>query len=112
MESPEKQEITTGSSATPTPILASENVPTAEQSEPSLMPTSTEFPSTKPLSLPEALSLLQTNCFDLRLLQCEVAILARGKRLYVIVNLPDSIRGDLAVSDGHITIDGKPVVSG
>lgn len=112
MESLEKPGITTGSSATPTPILASESDPTVERLAPSQPVTSIVSHSTKPLSLLEVLSLLQTNCFDLRSMNCEVAILARGKRLYVIVNLPTSIGGDLAVSDGHITLDGKPVVNG
>lgn len=112
MESPEKPDITTGNSATPIPILASENGPTVEQLAPSQLATSIASYSIKPLSLLEVLSLLQTNCFDLRSMNCEVAILARGKRLYVIAELPTSIKDDLAVLDGHITLGGKPVVNG
>lgn len=112
MESLEKPGTTTGSSVTPTPILASESVPMAEHLELSQPVTSIALGSTKPLSLLEVLSLLQTNCFDLRSMNCEVAILARGKRLYVIAELPASIKDDLAVLDGHITLGGKPVVNG
>lgn len=104
-----KQEINTGSGPTETPILANVNVPTAEGSKPSQVPTSIAEGSTKPVSLPEALSLLQTNCFDLRSMGCRVSILARNDRLYVILAVPD---GQLKMADGHILLNEKPVVLG
>lgn len=113
MEPSERQDTSTGSLPTQTPILVNEEDHTEGQSEPSQPLTSIAFPSTRPLSLQEALSLLQTNCFDLRQLKCKVAILARGRRLYIVLAVPDSIECDLAVSeDGHITMCGKPVVNG
>lgn len=109
MDEPEKPDITTGNGSTQTPILASESEPTEGQSKPSPEPTSIAPGNTKPLSLPEALSLLQTNCFDLRSTGCELAILARGRRLYVILAVPE---GNLAIENGHIVLDGQPVSLG
>lgn len=111
MDQSEKQDTTTGSGSTKTPILANEKDPTAEKSKPSRKPTSIEDGSTKPRSLAEALSLLQTNCFDLRSMSCEVSILARGRRIYIIASVP-SDTGELNIEDGHITIAGKPVLLG
>lgn len=105
------QDITTGNGGGKTPIQASDPQNTAEKSKPSRKPTSIGEGSTKPVSLPEALSLLQTNCFDLRSMGCEVSILARGKRLYVILAVPPDT-GNLEIEDGHITIAGKPVLLG
>jgi hypothetical protein len=51
---------------------------------------------------------LQTSCFDLQSMGCEVSILARGKRLYLRVSVP-SDTGTLEIKDGHIAINGKPV---
>lgn len=106
-----KQNITIGNGSTKTPILASENAPTVGGLKPSQPLTSIGEGSTKPVSIPEALSLLQTLCFDLRGLGCEMAILARGNRLYVIGAIPASI-GTLAMDEGHIELNGKPVVLG
>lgn len=111
MESLGKPDTTTGNGPTATPILASESGPTAEPSKQSPPPTSIESGSTKPLSLPEALSLLQTNCFDLRSLNCEVAILARNRRIYVIVEVPPDT-GNIGIEDGHITLNSQPVSKG
>jgi hypothetical protein len=80
-----------------------------EPSEPSQTSTSIESGSTKPLSIAEALSLLQTLCFDLRSMNCEVSILARKSRLYIIAQIPTSI-GQLATEDGHIILNGRPVI--
>ena len=106
-----KQDIIIGNGSTGTPILDQEKDPTAAVSILSPQPTSIESGSTKPRSLAEALSLLQTNCFDLRGFKCEVSILARGKRLYIIATLPPDT-GLLDIEHGHITIAGKPVILG
>ena len=112
MANSKKQDTNTGNGRTKTPILASEKDPTAEQSKPSQPRTSIGEGSTKPVSIPEALSLLQTLCLDLRSMDCEVAILAKGNRVYVIGAIPASI-GNLKMSDtGHILLNGKPVLLG
>lgn len=111
MVNSKKQDITTGSGSTGTPILANAKDLMAEKSAPSLPPTSIAEGNTKPRSLAEALSLLQTNCFDLRSLGCEVSILARKNRIYIIAAIP-SDTGVLAMIEGHITINGKPVLLG
>ena len=109
MVQPKKQDTITGLGHSKTPIPANENEPMAAGLKQSQTLTNIEEGSTKPISLPEALSLLQTNCFDLRSMGCEVSILARGKRLYVILAVPSDI-GNLDVENGHITISGKPVL--
>ena len=109
MDEQERPDTTIGNGSIQTQILASENDPMEEPSKPSPDLTSIAPASIKPLSLPEALSLLQTNCFDLRSLGCELAILAKGKRLYVILAVPE---GDLSVENGHVTLDGQPVSLG
>ena len=111
MANSKKRDTTTGNGSTKNPILASENVPTAGRLEQSQPLTSIGEGSTKPRSLAEALSLWQTNCFDLRSMGCEVTILARGKRLYMILAVPPDT-GNLDVEQGHITIAGKPVLLG
>jgi len=104
-----RQNISIGNGRTKTPILASAKDPTAALLQPSPVSTSIESGSTKPLSIAEALSLLQTLCFDLRSMGCEVSILARKTRVYSIIQLPASI-GQLATEDGHIIINGRPVI--
>lgn len=106
-----KQNITIGNGSTKTPILANANAPTGAGLRPSQPLTSIGEGSTKPVSLLEALSLLQTLCFDLRGLGCEVAILARGNRLYIIGAIPAS-SGILTMDEDHIKLNGKPVVLG
>lgn len=99
--------ITTGSGVTE-PILAGENEPMEGLSQPSPTSTSIGEGSTKPLSVKEALSLLQTLCSDLRSLKCETAILARKNRLYIIAQIPAS-NGRVETEDGHILLDNRPV---
>src|SRR5678816_3114728 len=111
MDKSKKQDTTTGNGSIVTPILASANALTVEQSQPSLKPTSIGEGSTKPVSLPEALSLLQTLCLDLRSMGCELAILARNNRLYIVLDPPASIES-LDMKNGHITINNKPVSLG
>lgn len=112
MANSKRQDTNTGNGHTKTPILASEKDHTGEQLKPSQPRTSIGEGSTKPVSIPEALSLLQTLCLDLRSLDCEVAILAKGNRLYMIGAIPASI-GSLKMSDtGHILLNGKPVLLG
>ena len=109
MELSNGQGTNTGSGDGKIPILADGQPSTAAKSQPSPKSTSIAEGSTKPVSLAEALSLLQTLCLDLRSLKSEVAILARNKRLYVIVSVPPDT-GNLAISDtGNITINGEPV---
>lgn len=101
----------TGSGDGKTPILASVSRGTAGKSRPSRKPTSIGANNTKPVSLAEALSLLQTICYDLRSMGCAVSILARNRRLYLIIEAP-SDTGALDIENGHITIAGKPVILG
>ena len=111
MENTKEQDITTGNGSTKIPILASESVPMVDQLKPSPPLTSIDTGSTKPVSIQEALSLLQTLCFDLRSMGCELAILARNNRLYIVLDPPASI-GSIDMQNGHIRIDEKPVVLG
>lgn len=106
-----KQDTTTGNGYTEIPGTESENAPTEERSKPSHTSTSIEGGSTKPVSLEEALSLLQTLCLDLRSMDCELAILARNRRVYLVIEVPASI-GIMGIADGHITINGQPVSVG
>lgn len=101
-----KQGITTGSGVTK-PILAGKDH-TAEGLKPSQASTSIAEGSTKPVSIQEALSLLQTICLDLRAMGSEVSILAKDKRVYVVIEVPASI-GKMGMKDGHITENGLPV---
>lgn len=105
-----KQVIITGNGSTK-PILAEGKGHTAELLQPSRTSTSIGEGSTKPVSFQEALSLLQTLCFDLRLMGTQVSILAKGKRLYIILEAPTSI-ATLQMVDGHIEANGKPVLLG
>ena len=106
MGSPERQDTNTGSGAgKPIPAGAPS---TADASKPFQPPTSIAPAS---ISIPEALSLLQTLCFDLRSAGCRAAILAKDKRAYVIIQVPASI-GAMTVSAGNLCIDGKPVAEG
>jgi hypothetical protein len=111
MESLEKQDTTTGSGTTQTPILASEKDPTAVQSKPpqeaaSIAPMNTSKPTsgTKPQTLAETVSLLQTDCFDLRSFGCKLVILARDGKIYIAIEHPDHSFGFDTVK-GNITLD-------
>lgn len=108
MEQPKRQDTTTGNGHTKTPILASGADPTAGKSKPSHKPTSIGAGSTKPVTLTEALSLLQTLCLDLRSLNCEVMILAKDNRFYIVGAIPASI-GKMTIKNGHIAINDVPV---
>ena len=110
MAKQKKQVITTGNGSTK-PILAEGKDHTAEQLQPSPASTSIGEGSTKPVSIQEALSLLQTLCFDLRSMGSQVSILAKGRRLYIILEAPASI-ATLQMVDGHIEANGKPVLLG
>ena len=107
-----KQDINTGSGSNgkKTPILASGDAldHTAGDLIPSQVSTEIERGSTKPVSVPEALSLLQTLFLDLQSLGCKTAILAVEGRLYIRVLPPASI-GKATFLDGHIRLDGVPV---
>jgi hypothetical protein len=101
-----KQDITIGSGFT-RPILAG-NDHTAESSKPSRPSTSIGVVTTKTVSVPEALSQIQTLAVDLRALGCEVSILAKGRMVYFIAKVPASI-GTLSMGGGHILANGLPV---
>ena len=112
MAQQKKQDIIIGNGYLKTPILAQGKDHTAGQSKPSQTPTSIAAGSTKPVSIQEALSLLQTLCLDLRSLGCETSILVRNGRIYVISSIP-SDTGAVGMSDtGHIMLDKKPVLLG
>ena len=101
-----KQDTTTGNGVTK-PILAGKDH-TEEGLKPSQASTSIAEGSTKPVSIQEALSLLQTICLDLRAMGSEVSILAKDKRVYVVIEVPASI-GKMGMKEGHITAGGLPV---
>ena len=111
MESLEKQDITTGSGTSKTPILASAAEPTVEKSQPpqkaaSIAPASiaNETNGTKPQTLAETVSLLQTDCFDLQAFGCKVAILVRSGTIYIAIDHPDH-EFDFDTDKGDILID-------
>lgn len=111
MESTKKQDISITSGSSATPILASVNVPMEDLSKQSPQITSIESLSSfkdKPISPAEALSLLQTRCFDLRSLGFRVVILADTGELFIAV-MYDGHKLDF---NGHILLDGQPVVKG
>ncbi|RPI95528.1 MAG: hypothetical protein EHM40_02940 [Chloroflexi bacterium] len=118
MEQLEKPDITTGNGTTKTPILASENDPTAAPSQPlpevaSIEPASIakETNGTKPQTLGETVSLLQTDCFDLRSFGCKVAILAKDGKIYIAVEHPEHSFG-FDTGKGNILIDSIAVTRG
>ena len=107
-----KQDTNTGNGSNgKQPILASESASDPTAGGLKLSPASTEIErgSTKPVSVAEALSLLQTLCSDLPSLECKTAILAVDGRLYIRIIPPASI-GEATFSDGHIRLDGVPVL--
>ncbi len=115
MESQGKQADITGSGAIETPILAQDAGRTGVRSKPSQKNTSIALSSSepnklndKPLTQAEALSLLQTRFSDLRSLGLNVAIVANGGVLYAAVQY----QGHELGFDGHILLDGQPVVKG
>lgn len=117
MEQQEKQETITGNGISVTPILASENVPTAG---PSQQPheaasiaqknTAAETNGTKPQTLAETVSLLQTDCFDLRSFGCKVVILASEGKLYIAIENKEHKFG-FDTGKGNILLDSIAVVS-
>lgn len=111
MESLEKQDTTTGNGTTPTPILASAADPTEAQSKQhqeaaSIAPSNTAngTSGTKPQTLAETVSLLQTDCFDLRAFGCKVAILARNGKIYIAIEHPEHAF-DFDTDKGNILVD-------
>lgn len=116
MESLEKQDTTTGNGITETPILASASAPTADLSKPlpeaaSIAPASIEKQTngTKPQSLTETVSLLQTDCFDLKSFGCKVVILAKEGKLYIAIEHPDHKLG-FDTGKGNILVDSIAAV--
>lgn len=116
MDTLKKQDITTGNGTIKTPILASESVPTVGPSQPpqkaasiGQSSTASETNGTKPQSLSETVSLLQTDCFDLREFGCKVAILARDGKIYLAIEHPDHKFG-FDTDKGNILIDSIAAV--
>lgn len=110
METQKKQGIDTGSGHTQSnQILAgSVSASTAEQSKPSQKSTSIAAGSTKPLSIPEALSLIQTLLRDLRGMGVKVAIIPMSARLFI--GIDTGSLGEIGFLDGHITFNKVPVL--
>lgn len=111
MEDLSKQDTTIGNGTTVTPILASENDPTeAQSSQPpeaaSIAPASIakQTNGTKPQTLNETVSLLQTDCFDLKEFGCRVAILAKNGKLYIAIEHPDHQFG-FDTGKGNVLVD-------
>ena len=111
MANSKKQDTNTGSGFTKAPILAGASALTAGELKQSQPLTSIGAGNTKPVSILEALSLLQTLGLDLRGLNCEVSILAKGQMVYFVAKVPASI-GQMAMSNGHITANNTPVSVG
>ncbi len=116
MEKQEKPDITTGNGITKIPILASENALTVDPSQPRpkaasiVQPnTASETNGTKPQSLSETVSLLQSDCFDLKSYGCKVAILARDGKIYLAIEHPDH-KFDFDTDKGNILIDSIAAV--
>lgn len=108
MDEQKKLDTNTGNGqSTATPILASESANTAAKSQPSPKSTSIAAGSTKPLSIQEALSLLQTLCRDLSKMGVKVAFMPTPNRLFI--GLDAASIGVIGTADGHITLDGVPV---
>lgn len=111
MESLEKQDTTIGNGTIETPILANESAPMEAQSKQpqeaaSIAPASIEkqMSGTKPQTLNETVSLLQTDCFDLKSFGCKVAILAKDGKLYIAVEHPDH-RFGFDTGKGNMLVD-------
>lgn len=111
MESLEKQDITTGNGISQTPILASEGGSMEEQSKQlqeadsiEQSDTAKQTSGTKPQTLNETVSLLQTDCFDLKSFGCRVAILTKDGKLYIAVEHPDHKFG-FDTGKGNILVD-------
>lgn len=111
MAKSKRRDTDTGNGHTKTPILATEKDPTAGELKPSRTHTSIGDGSTKPVSMAEALSLLQTICFDLQSLGCKLQMVTRNNRFYLIGEVSASI-GVLGLTEGHITLNNKPVLLG
>lgn len=107
MDKQSKPEITTGNGHI-NPILASASDHTADASKQSQARTSIGSGSTKPLSLAELVSLLQTLCFDARTLECGSLILAEGNIAAFVIRAPASIVFSVSTA-GHVCIGGVPV---
>lgn len=106
MDNIPKQDTTTGSGTTQTPILASGADPTADQSKNA--PTKKESPSIKPVDI---LSLLQSDCSDLQSLGLKVILAGTDKGdLHILIRWEGKV---LSFSDGsgHILVDGKNVTA-
>ena len=117
MESLGKQDTITGSGITKTPIPATEKDPMEAQSQPlpkadSIAPSSIANGTngTKPQTLAETVSLLQTDCFDLRAFGCKVVILARDGKMYMAIEHPDH-KFDFDTGKGNILIDSIAAVT-
>lgn len=118
MDTPEKQDITTGNGITPTPILASENAPTEAQSKGRRKAASIESPNTlsatsgtKPQTLKETVSLLQTDCFDLKTFGCKVVILSRDGKIYIAIEHPEHVF-NFDTGKGNFILDDTAVTKG
>jgi len=110
MAKQKKQDTTTGNGNTKAPILASGNAPTADGLKQSRKRTSIAAGSTKPVSIAEALSLLQTQVLDIQSLGCNAILAARGSRIYIVIGVPASI-GEASIKDGHICLKGQKVIT-
>lgn len=116
MEQQKKQDIIIGNGILKTPILANEGEHTEDQSNQHLevgsieqADTEKQTNGTKPQTLSETVSLLQTDCFDLKSFGCKVAILAQEGKIYLAIESPDHKFG-FDTAKGNILIDGVSVV--
>jgi hypothetical protein len=112
----EKQDTTTGNGISRTPILQSAAEPTAAKSVPPRKAasigqsnTASETNGTKPQTLSETVSLLQTDFFDLKSFGCKVAILSQGGKIYLAIEHPDH-EFDFDTVKGNILIDSIEAV--
>lgn len=109
MENTEKQDTTTGNTAEPTPILASEKGSTEEKSKPAQAKNESDS-----IEVGRILALWQTDFSDLQSKGLKVAILAKENKLYASIEFAGH---SLDVRDTgektkkkSIFLDDKPVV--
>lgn len=104
MESPEKQDITTGRPPEETPILANAGEGTVESSKP--VPAKSEGAS---IEIASILALLQTDFSDLQSKGLRIAILARESRLYASIEWTGHTLEVRDTGGKVILLDGRPV---
>lgn len=105
MEKQEKQATDTGKKDGQTPILAKENRSTEAPSK--AAPTKQELASIE--SIASNLALLQNDFSELQSHKLKIAILARDRKLYMVIEYPEHDLG-FDTGTGHFLLDSVPVL--